>query len=90
LLHQTAYTKKIFKKYDISECNPEKNPVPRDLNLSLMDSSDEVDKDTQYVKGYIRIRDLGFANSFLSRYLHKPGEKHLQAAGPSTSMFYDI
>ena len=55
-----------------------------------MDSSDEVDKDTQYVQGYIRIRDLGFANSFLSRYLHKPGEKHLQAAGPSTSMFYDI
>ncbi len=24
--------------------------------------------------------DLGFAVAFLSRYLHKPGEKHLQAA----------
>jgi hypothetical protein len=40
--------------------------------ISLLDSPDEVYHWTP--------PDLGFAVFFLSRYLHKPGEKHLQAA----------
>jgi hypothetical protein len=55
-----------------------------------MDSPDEVDPRVQseyraivgslmYLYQWTR-PDLGFAVTFLSRYLHKPGEKHLQAA----------
>ena len=55
-----------------------------------MDSPDEVDPELQseyraivgslmYLSHWTR-PDLGFAVTFLSRYLHKPGEKHLQAA----------
>ncbi len=55
-----------------------------------MDSPDEVDPELQseyraivrslmYFYQWIR-PDLGFAVTFLSRYLHKPGDKHLQAA----------
>ncbi len=57
-----------------------------------MDSPDEVDPEIQseyratvgslmsrYLYQWTR-PDLGFAVTFLSRYLHKPGEKHLQAA----------
>ncbi len=90
LLHQTAYAKKIISNFKMSECKPVKTPLPRDCNLSLMDSPEEVDPRVQseyraivgslmYLYQWTR-PDLGFAVAFLSRYLHKPGEKHLQAA----------
>jgi hypothetical protein len=54
-----------------------------------MDSPDEVDPELQSeyraIVGSLMCLyqwtrpDLGFAVTFLSRYLHKPGEKHLQA-----------
>ncbi len=80
----------------MSECKPVKTPLPRDCNLSLMDSPDEVDPRVQseyraivgslmYLYQWTR-PDLGFAVTFLSRYLHKSGEKHLQAA----NMYYAI
>jgi hypothetical protein len=90
LLHQTGYAKKILERFKMSECKEVKTPLPRDLNLSLMDSPDEVDPILQseyraiigslmYLYQWTR-PDLGFAVTFLSRYLHRPGEKHLQAA----------
>jgi hypothetical protein len=89
-LHQTAYAKKILENFNMSDCKPLKTPLARNLNLSLMDSPDEVDPRLQseyraivgslmYLYQWTR-PDLGFAVIFLSRYLHKPGEKHLQAA----------
>ena len=68
----------------MSECNSVKTPLPRDMNLSLMDSPEEVDPKLQsmyraivgslmYLYQWTR-PDLGFAVTFLSRYLHKPGE----------------
>jgi hypothetical protein len=90
LLHQTAYAKKILNTFNMSDCNPVKTPLPRDMNLSLMDCPDEVDPKLQreyraivgslmYLYQWTR-PDLGFAVTFLSRYLHKPGEKHFLAA----------
>ncbi len=74
----------------MSECNSVKTPLPRDLNLSFMDSPEEVDPKLQstyraligslmYLHQWTR-PDLGFAVTVLSRYLHKPGEKHVLAA----------
>ena len=85
LLHQTAYVKKILNNFNMSGCNSVKTPLPRDLNLSLMDSPEEVDPKLQsryraivgfqmYLYKWTR-PELGFAITFLSRYLHKPGEK---------------
>ena len=65
-------------------------PLPLNLDLSLKDSPDKVDPDLQeeyraivgslmYLYQWTR-PDLGFAVTFLSRYLHKPGVKHLQVA----------
>ena len=47
LLHQTAYAKKILERFKMTECKPVKTPLPRDRNLSLMDSPDEVDPEIQ-------------------------------------------
>ena len=74
LLHQTAYVKKILNNFNMSECNSIKT---RDLNLSLMDSPEEVDPKLQsmyrarvgslmYLYQWTR-PDLGFAVTFLSR-----------------------
>ena len=74
----------------MNDCNPAKTPLPSDINLSLLDYPDEVDPKLQreyraivgslmYLYQWTR-PDLGFAVTFLSRYLHKPGGKHLQAA----------
>ena len=74
----------------MSECNSVKNPLPRDLNLNLIDSPEEVDPKLQsmyraivgslmYLYHWTR-PDLGFAVTSLSRCLHRPGEKHLPAA----------
>jgi hypothetical protein len=90
LLHQTACRKKILNNFNMSECNSVKTPLPQDLNLSLMDSPEEVDpklhsmyraivRALMYLYQWTR-PDLGFTVRFLSRYLHKPGEKHLLAA----------
>ena len=60
------------------------------LNLSLLDCPDEVDSKLQaeyraivgslmYLYQWTR-PDLGFTVTFLSRYLHKTGVKHMQAA----------
>ena len=87
LLHQTGYAKKILERFKTTAVCLVR---PRDLNLSLMDSPDEVDPILQseyraiigslmYLYQWTR-PDLGFAVTFLSRYLHRPGEKHLQAA----------
>jgi hypothetical protein len=74
----------------MNECNSVKTPLPRYLNLSLMDSPEEVDPKLQSMyRAIVESQmywyqwtrpDLGFAVTFLSRYLHKPGEKHLLAA----------
>ena len=90
LLHQTAYAVKILNNFKMNDCNPAKTPLPRDINLSLLDSPEDVDPKLQreyraivgslmYLYQWTR-PDLGFAVTFLSRYLHKPGDKHLQAA----------
>ncbi len=89
LLHQTAYARKIINNFKMNDCNPAKTQLPHDMNISLLDSPDEVDPTLQseyralvgslmYLYQWTR-PDLGFAVTFLSRYLHKPGEKHLQA-----------
>jgi hypothetical protein len=90
LLHQTGYAKKVLERFKTTDCKPVKTPLSRELNLSLMDSPDAVDPDLQCeyraIVGSLMYLyqwtppDLGFAVTFLSRYLHKPGEKHLQAA----------
>ncbi len=80
LLHQAAYVKKILNNFNMSECHSVKTPLPRDLNLSLMDSPEEVDPKLQnmyraivgslmYLYQWTR-PDLGFAVTFLSQYLH--------------------
>ena len=90
LFHQTIHAKKVLERFNMTDCKNKKTPLPRDLNLSLMDSPDVVDLDLQseyraivgslmYLYQWTR-PDLGFAVTFLSRYLHKPGEKHLTAA----------
>ncbi len=90
LLHQTAYAKRILERFNMTECKPVKTPLPRDLNLSLMDSRDEVNPELQSEYGGIvgslmyhcqwTRPSLDFAVTFLSGYLHKPSDKHLQAA----------
>jgi hypothetical protein len=90
LLHQTADAKKILERIKMTECKSVKMPLPRDSNLSLIDSPDEINPELQSVYsgivGSLMYRyqwthpDLGFAVTFLSRYLHKPGDKHLQAS----------
>jgi hypothetical protein len=90
LLHQTAYAKKILNNFKMNDCNPAKTPLPRDTNISLLHSSDEVDHKLKseyraivgsfmYLYQWTR-PDIGFAVTIFSRYLHKSGEKHLQAA----------
>ena len=75
LLHQTGYAKKMFQ---MTECKEVKTPLPRDVNLSLMDSPDEVDPILQseyraiigslmYLYQWIRA-DLGFAATFLTTF----------------------
>ncbi len=88
LLHQTAYAKKIIERFKMTECKPVKTPLPIDLNLNLMDSPVNPELQSEYrgIVGSLMYLyqwtrpDLGFAVTFLSRYLHKPGDKHLQAA----------
>ncbi len=87
LLHRTAYAKKILERFKMTECKPVKTPLPRDLNLSLMDSPDsELRSEYRGIVGSLMYLyqwtrpDLGFAVTFLSRNLHKPGDKHPQAA----------
>jgi hypothetical protein len=41
-LHQTAYAKKILETFKMSDCKQLKTPLARNLNLSSMDSPDEV------------------------------------------------
>ncbi len=88
LLHQTAYAKKGLEGFNMTNCKIRKTRLRRDLNISLMDSPDEVDPDIMIQSEYRAIvgslmylyqwtrQDLGFAVTFLSRYLHKPNEKH--------------
>ena len=47
LLHQTAYAMKILNNFKMNDCNPAKTPLPRDINLRLLDSPDEVDPKLQ-------------------------------------------
>ena len=82
----------ILKNFDMMECNPVKTPLPRDLNLSLMDSREEVDPKLQsvyraivgsmmYLYQWTR-PDLGFTVTkpcqyiFISLNLHQH-QKHL-------------
>ena len=71
-------------------CKPVVTPLQLNLDLSLKDTPEVVDPDLQYeyqaIVGSLMYLyqwtrpDLGFAVTFLSRYLHKPGVKHLQTA----------
>ena len=77
--------------FKVTDCKGVTTPLSRDLILSLMDFPDEVDhillRKYRAIVGSLMYYlcqwtrpDLGFAVRFLSRYLHRPGEKHLQAA----------
>jgi hypothetical protein len=74
----------------MTDCKPVKTTLSGDLKLSLMHSPDEVDPELQseytaivgslmYLYQWTR-QGLDFAVTFLSRYLHKPGEKQLQVS----------
>ena len=91
-LHQTGYVNKILQTFNMnnSKTNPAKTPLPVNHKLSLQDCPEVVDPTLQatyraivgslmYLYQWTR-PDLGYAVTFLSRYLHKPGEKHLDAA----------
>ena len=78
LLHQKGYAKKILERIKMTECKEVKTPLQRDVNLSLMDSPDEVDPILQseyraiigslmYLYQWIRA-DLGFAATFLTTF----------------------
>ena len=73
--------------------------LPLNLNLSLLDCPDEVDSKLQaeyraivgshmYLYQWTR-PDLGFTVTFLSRYLHKPGVKHMRAAKHTLRYFFE-
>jgi hypothetical protein len=47
LLHQTACARKILNNFKMNDCNPAKTPLPRDMNISLLDYPDEVDPKLQ-------------------------------------------
>jgi hypothetical protein len=47
LLHQTDYAEKVLERFKMTDYKPVKTPLSRDLNLSLMDSPDEVDPELQ-------------------------------------------
>ena len=90
LLHQSSYVESVLETFKMKECKPVSTPLPLNLDLSLKDSPDEVDRELQseyraivgslmYLYQWTR-PDLGYAVTFLSRYLHKPGVKHMQAA----------
>ena len=90
LLHQSSYVESVLETFKMKECKPVCTPLPLNLDLSLKDSPDEVDRELQseyraivgslmYLYQWTR-PDLGYAVTFLSRYLHKPGVKHMQAA----------
>ena len=74
----------------MSDCKVVKTPLDPTTKLSLHDCPDVVDPKLQeqyrQIIGslmwlYVWTRpDLGFSVTFLSRYLHKPGQKHLDAA----------
>ena len=77
--------------FKVTDCKGVTTPLSRDLILSLTDFPDEVDhillRKYRAIVGSLMYYlcqwtrpDLGFAVRFLSRYLHRPGEKHLQAA----------
>ncbi len=90
LLHQTGYAKKVLERFKMIDCKPVKTPLSGDLNLSLMDSPDEVDPELQsatlvYLYQWTR-PVLGFAVTFSSRYLHKPRESICKLL----NMHYDI
>jgi hypothetical protein len=81
----------------MSECNSVKTPLPRDQNLSLMDSPEEVDPKLQsmyraivgslmYLYQWTR-PDLGFAVTFLLLYLHKQGEKTSTSSQTCATLF---
>ena len=88
--HQTGYINKVLEKFKMKNSRPANTPLPSVCKLSLMDCPEEVDPRMQRkyreIIGslmclYQLIRpDLGFTVTFLSRYLHKPSEKHMQAA----------
>ena len=74
----------------MKDANPVKTPLTPGIKLSLQDSPDEVDPELQrkyqeiigslmYLYQWTR-PDLGYAVTFLSRYLHKPGVAHMNAA----------
>ena len=90
LLHQQGYIKKVLETFKMSECKSVSTPLPLNLDLSLKDSPEVVDTELQgeyraiigslmYLYQWTR-PDLGFAVTFLSRYLHRPGVKHMMAA----------
>ena len=89
-LHQSSYVESVLETFKMQGCKPTSTPLPLNLDLSLKDSPDEVEPVLQaeyraivgslmYLYQWTR-PDLGFAVTFLSRYLHKPGVKHMQAA----------
>ena len=89
-LSQVKFAEKILEKFGMSDCKAVKTPLDPTTKLSSHDCPDVVDPKLQeqyrQIIGslmwlYVWTRpDLGFSVTFLSRYLHKPGQKHLEAA----------
>jgi len=89
LLHQSSYVESVLETFKMKECKHVCTPLPLSLELSLKDSPDEVDSDLQSeyraIVGLLTYLyqwtppNLGYAVTFFSRYLHKPGVKHMQA-----------
>ncbi len=88
LLDQPGTARKVLERFKMTDCKPV-TTVSQELNLSLMDSPDEEDPELQSeyraIDGSLMYLyqgtrpDLGwFDVTFLSSYLHKPGEKHVQ------------
>ena len=100
VLHQRGYIKKILARFGMENCNPKTTPLDVDVNLSLQDCPEEVDPELQrnyrelvgslmYLYQWTR-PDIGYAVTFLSRYLHKPGETRKHWAQASSQKCTEV
>jgi len=89
-LHQTNYAKQVLKRFGFERCRKNKVPLNPTVKLSKADCPEVVDKKLQkeYQEkvgslNYLAVLtrpDLSYAIGMLSRYLHAPGQRHLEQA----------
>jgi hypothetical protein len=84
-LRQTHYVKKILEMTDMTDCKAAATPMEERLRLSRGSTTEEVDA-TLYrrIVGSLRYLihtrpDLTYAVGYVSRFLERPTEEHLQA-----------